>query len=77
MTIKRLDLEQFLDKLLNPNSYADYGPNGLQIQGCETLSTIAFAVSATADSIDQAVAKKADALIVHQVCSGHFMARKP
>ena len=65
MTIKRLDLEQFLDKLLKPNSYADYGPNGLQIQGCETLSTIAFAVSATADSIDQAVAKKADALIVH------------
>ncbi len=65
MTIKRQELEEYLDELLKPNSYADYGPNGLQIEGCEKLSSIAFAVSATADSVDQAVAKKADALIAH------------
>jgi len=65
MTIKRQDLDYFLDQLLNPETYPDYGPNGLQVEGCDRVSRIAFAVSATVDSIDQAVNKKADAIIVH------------
>lgn len=65
MSIKRQELEEFLDTLLKPCDYADYGPNGLQVEGCESLSKIAFAVSATADSIAQSVEKGAQALIVH------------
>ena len=47
MTIKWQDLEKYLEVLLKPDSYADYGPNGLQVAGCETISSIVFAVSAT------------------------------
>jgi len=42
-----------------------YGPNGLQIEGKENIQSLAFAVSATKDSIEQAIALKADVLIVH------------
>ena len=47
------------------SQFSDYGPNGLQIEGKSAIKTIAFAVSATKDSIEKAIEKKADALIVH------------
>ncbi|MGZ8157489.1 MAG: Nif3-like dinuclear metal center hexameric protein [Methylobacter sp.] len=50
---------------MHPGTYADYCPNGLQIEGAEQIERIAFAVSATRDSIKQAVENKADALVVH------------
>lgn len=61
----RDELEQFLNETLEPTRYQDYGPNGLQIEGKDEIQKIAFAVSATKDSIAQAVKEKADALIVH------------
>lgn len=63
--IHRLELQHFLDKTLNSFLFKDYGPNGLQIEGKEEIKKIAFSVSATLDSISQAVALHADALIVH------------
>ncbi len=63
--VKRKVLEKKLNKYLEIYNFQDYGPNGLQIQGRDNISTIAFAVSATADSIKKAVEAKADALIVH------------
>ncbi len=63
--ISRLELEAFYTNLLAPDSYQDYGPNGLQIEGRQSINKIAFAVSATLDSIQQAVSKDADALVVH------------
>lgn len=65
MSIKRHDLEQKINQLLNISLFNDYGPNGLQIEGKESINKIAFAVSATYDSIQKAVEFKADALIVH------------
>ena len=64
-TVKRKELEKKLNKLLDIYNFQDYGPNGLQIEGKENISKIAFAVSATADSVAKAVEQKADALIVH------------
>ncbi|MCK5924040.1 MAG: Nif3-like dinuclear metal center hexameric protein, partial [Methylococcales bacterium] len=64
-TITRHELNAFFSQLLSPEKFADYGPNGLQIEGDETISRIAFAVSATADSVYQAVSRDAQALIVH------------
>ena len=61
----RKDLDTFFDRLLTPSSFNDYCPNGLQIEGAERIEKIAFAVSATRDSIERAVALKADALAVH------------
>lgn len=63
--IGRKQLNDFYDSLLNPNAYKDYGPNGLQIEGSDTIGKIAFAVSATRDSITQAITQKADVLVVH------------
>ena len=65
MSISRNQLIQFINKLLAPEDFKDYGPNGLQIEGVDSLSKIAFAVSATADSVQKAVQYGADAMIVH------------
>jgi dinuclear metal center YbgI/SA1388 family protein len=63
--ITQTQLSDYYQALLRPETYADYGPNGLQIEGAEQIERIAFAVSATRDSIHQAVVNKADALVVH------------
>ncbi len=65
MTVTRQELNEFYRALLNPDVFSDYCPNGMQIEGSENISMIAFAVSATRDSIAQAIAKKADAMVVH------------
>ena len=63
--ITRQQLDDFYRGLLQSDSYSDYGPNGLQIEGAEEIAKIAFAVSATRESIDEAVTQNADALVVH------------
>jgi dinuclear metal center YbgI/SA1388 family protein len=65
MPIARNILEKFLNELLQPERYADYGPNGLQVEGKDAITRAAFAVSATRDSIEAAIAARAEALIVH------------
>lgn len=61
----RQDLNTFFSDLLSPQSFSDYGPNGLQIEGVEQINKVAFAVSATRDSIEQTIDLNADALVVH------------
>jgi dinuclear metal center YbgI/SA1388 family protein len=63
--ITRAQLEKYLNKLLNIYEFSDYGPNGLQVEGTDEIKKIAFAVSATRESIEKAAALNADALIVH------------
>ena len=63
--VSRTKLKNYLNSLLNIFEYQDYCPNGLQIEGKEEIKKIAFAVSATKDSIQKAVALGADALVVH------------
>lgn len=65
MSITRSALLRYLDELLNPLQFSDYGPNGLQIEGSDSIKRIAFAVSATAHSAAAAAEHEADALIVH------------
>lgn len=65
MSLCRIELDNFLKELLQINNFQDYGPNGLQIEGKEKLSKIAFAVSAQKHSINEAVKQGADCLIVH------------
>lgn len=65
MSLKRETLTQFLNEFLCIGDFKDYGPNGLQIEGRENINKIAFAVSATKASINEAINKGADALIVH------------
>jgi dinuclear metal center YbgI/SA1388 family protein len=65
MSTTRYALHRFLTELLKPQDFADYGPNGLQIEGAETIDRIAFAVSATAHSALLSAESHAQALIVH------------
>jgi dinuclear metal center YbgI/SA1388 family protein len=59
------ELENFFNELLSPKLYSDYGPNGLQIEGSQKVQKIAFAVSATKESVEQAIKQNAQALVVH------------
>lgn len=75
--IQRQTLLHYLDELLQARNFADYGPNGLQIEGVEGIERIAFAVSATAESVQRAVAAKAQALVVHHGLLWKFHGPKP
>jgi dinuclear metal center YbgI/SA1388 family protein len=64
-SMTRRALVDFFERSLQPQSVEDYCPNGLQIEGCETISRVMTGVTASQALIDEAVAWKADALIVH------------
>lgn len=63
--IKINELTKYLNQLLDIGNFQDYCPNGLQIEGKTEVKKIAFAVSATRDSINEAQRIGADCLIVH------------
>ena len=77
MAVKRDTLRVYLDNLLKPEQFDDYGPNGLQIEGREEVRKVAFAVSATRDSALQSVSWGADALIVHHGIFWNFHGVRP
>lgn len=61
----RQDLLQAFDTLLAPERFRDYGPNGLQVEGRETVRRIVSGVTASRALIEAAVARGADAIFVH------------
>jgi len=63
--MKRTELVSYLDNLLNIRQIADYGPQGLQIEGREDVNKIAVGVDTAHATIDGALAAGADMLIVH------------
>jgi dinuclear metal center YbgI/SA1388 family protein len=58
-------LVTFLDDLLDAHAGKDYGPNGLQVQGRETISKIVTGVSAGVELFERALELDADAVMVH------------
>ena len=77
MSILRDEFEQFLNQLLNSCAFSDYGPNGLQIEGPNHIHKVAFAVSATRYSIEQAIKQKVQALVVHHGLFWKFHGARP
>ena len=67
--MKLNDLTQYLTQILQPERFNDYCPNGLQVEGKTTLQTIVTGVTASQALIDQAIARGADAILVHH---GYF-----
>jgi dinuclear metal center YbgI/SA1388 family protein len=65
MSINRSQLQDYFQRLLTPENFEDYAPNGLQVEGKDKIARVAFAVSATQDSIREAIHWGADALVVH------------
>lgn len=69
MTIPRTTLINYLADKLNTAEIQDYAPNGLQVEGNETVSRIVTGVTASQALIEQAVKLNADAILVHH---GYF-----
>ena len=67
--ITRDKLALYLHDYLACDSFNDYAPNGLQVEGSDTIKKICTAVTASDDVIKKAAAQKADALLVHH---GYF-----
>lgn len=59
---------------LQVHAFKDYAPNGLQVEGRETIRTIATSVTASQAAIDFAAAVQADMLLVHH---GMFWKSEP
>jgi dinuclear metal center YbgI/SA1388 family protein len=53
------------DSLLTPQSFADYGPNGLQVPNSRPVDTIVTSVSASAELFERAAEARAQLVLVH------------
>jgi dinuclear metal center YbgI/SA1388 family protein len=58
-------LQTALDTLLQPERFKDYCPNGLQVEGGDTVRKIVSGVTASLALIDAAIAEGADTIFVH------------
>lgn len=67
--MKNTELEQLINEKLNSAAISDYAPNGLQVEGKETVQKIVTGVTASRALLDEAVRLGADAVIVHH---GYF-----
>jgi dinuclear metal center YbgI/SA1388 family protein len=60
-----VEVEAFLQALLRPEAFKDYGPNGLQVEGRGQVRRVASGVTASRAFIDAAISAGADTLVVH------------
>lgn len=67
--VNNQQLTQYLNELLMIDQYQDYAPNGLQVEGQETISKVVTGVTACQKLLDEAVERNADAILVHH---GYF-----
>ncbi len=59
------NLLDYLDELLVPGAFDDYGPNGLQVPGPEEIKTVVTGVSAGSELFLRAAEVGADLVLVH------------
>ncbi|MEY2440604.1 MAG: hypothetical protein QOJ46_30 [bacterium] len=59
------NLLEYLDELLSPAAFSDYGPNGLQVPGPESVKTVVTGVTASAELFRRAAKLDADLVLVH------------
>lgn len=67
--IQRRELEDYLNQYLQVDTFQDYAPNGVQVEGKANIYRICTAVTASLEIIQAACAHQADALLVHH---GYF-----
>lgn len=63
------EIVQYCNTRLDVTRYADYCPNGLQVDGRPEVKSLVTGVTASQSLIDQAVEQGADAILVHH---GYF-----
>jgi dinuclear metal center YbgI/SA1388 family protein len=59
------NLLAYLNDLLDPASFSDFAPNGLQVPGPGEVRTVVTGVSASAELFERAAALGADLVLVH------------
>jgi putative NIF3 family GTP cyclohydrolase 1 type 2 len=67
------ELIALLDELLDPASFEDLGPNGLQVPGVEEVTRIVTGVSAQRELSERAVELGAQLVLVHHGLFWDFM----
>ncbi len=67
-------LVTYCDQLLNAQQFADYCPNGLQVEGKADIKRLITGVTASHALIEKGIAEQADALLVHH---GYFWKNEP
>ncbi|RXZ43583.1 Nif3-like dinuclear metal center hexameric protein [Crenobacter cavernae] len=67
--MQRSELIALLDATLEPWRFKDYAPNGLQVEGAGEVKKVVTGVTASQALLDEAVARGADAVLVHH---GYF-----
>ena len=67
--MKREELVEYLEGLLQPANFRDYCPNGLQVEGRAEIVRVVAGATASQALLDAAVARGADAVLVHH---GYF-----
>jgi len=63
--VELVELTRFCDALLEAHLGADYGPNGLQVEGKAEVGHLVTAVSANLESFSKAIDLGADAMLTH------------
>lgn len=63
--VKRDDILLFLNQYLEIDSFKDFTPKGLHVEGREQVKRVVTGVSANSDLINAAVEQEADMVIVH------------
>lgn len=63
--VTRLALLQACNDLLQPARFKDYGPNGLQVEGTDSIGHMVSGVTSSRALIEAAIEAKADAIFVH------------
>ena len=69
MPVRLKDIDTTLRKLLKPEEFDDYCPNGIQVEGKEKIQKIVTGVTASRALIEAAIVKEADLILVHH---GYF-----
>jgi dinuclear metal center YbgI/SA1388 family protein len=64
-TVAAAEIVAELDRILEPQRFDDYGPNGLQVPGASEVTTLATGVSANVELFEKVVAEQAQLLLVH------------
>ncbi len=63
--MQRDELAVFLNGMLMPERFRDYCPNGLQVEGRAAVRRMVCGVTASQALIEAAIARNADAILVH------------
>lgn len=63
--MQREELTKYLHDYMNVESFKDLGPNGLQVEGCKDIMKIITGVSAGVELFEEALEKRAEAILVH------------